>query len=55
MTVAEATRVLKEKNLNISVDGTEGIVVSQDPTYDVEVNEGSVVNVVIKEELKGGQ
>lgn len=55
MTVAEATRVLKERNLNISVDGTKGIVVSQVPTYDVEVNEGSVVNVVIKEELKGGQ
>lgn len=54
MTVSEATAKLKEHKLNINVDGTSGIVVSQDPTYDTEVAEGSVVNVVIKEELKGG-
>ena len=55
MTVDEATAKLKEYNLNINVSGSTGIVVSQDPTYDTVVKEGSVVNVVIKEELKGGQ
>ena len=55
MTVSEATAKLKEHNLNINVSGTTGIVVSQDQTYDTVVTEGSVVNVVIKEELKGGQ
>ena len=55
MTVSEATAKLKEHNLNINVTGSTGIVVSQDPTYDTVVTEGSVVNVVIKEELDGGQ
>ena len=32
-----------------------GIVVSQEPIYDSEVDEGTVVNVVIKEELKDTQ
>lgn len=55
MSVDEATAKLKEYNLNINVSGSTGIVVSQDPTYDTVVKEGSVVNVVIKEELNGGQ
>ena len=54
-TVAEATKILKDKNLNIKVDGDKGIIVSQDPTFDVEVEEGTVINVVIKEQLKDGQ
>lgn len=54
-TVAEATNILKDKNLNIKVDGDKGIIVSQDPTFDVEVEEGTVINVVIKEQLKDGQ
>ena len=55
MTAREATAKLKEHNLNINIDGSTGIVVSQEPTYDTEITEGSVVHVVIKEELKGGQ
>ena len=54
-TVEEATRILKESKLNIKVEGENGIVVSQDPTFDVEVEEGTVVNVVIKENLQDGQ
>lgn len=53
--VEEATRILKESKLNIKVEGENGIVVSQDPTFDVEVEEGTVVNVVIKENLQDGQ
>ena len=54
-TVEEATKILKNSRLNIKVEGEKGIVVSQDPTFDVEVTEGTVVNVVIKEELQDGQ
>ena len=51
MTAAQAKNALKSKNLNINVEGTNGIVVSQDPTYETEVEEGTVVNVVIQEKL----
>ena len=55
MTALQATNALKSKNLNIQVDGTKGIVISQDPIFETEVEEGTVVNVVIKEELKDAQ
>ncbi len=55
MTKEEALNSLRSKNLNIQVDGTTGIVVSQDPTYGTEVEEGSIVHVVIKEKLKDAQ
>ena len=51
MTEVEATKILKANYLNISVSGNTGIVVSQEPTFDTEVEEGTVINVVIKEEL----
>ena len=54
MTRAEASAVLKAANLNINVDGTKGKVSLQDPTYDTQVEEGTVINVVIKEEIQGG-
>ena len=55
MTAAEAANSLRSKNLNIQVDGTSGIVVSQEPTYETEVEEGTVINVVIKEKLTDAQ
>lgn len=55
MPVDQAISVLKSHNLNIQKDGTKGIVVSQDPTYETEVEEGTVINIVIKEELKDAQ
>ncbi|HIT71939.1 MAG TPA: PASTA domain-containing protein [Candidatus Scatovivens faecipullorum] len=55
MTVAEAINSLKSKNLNVNVDGTSGVVVSQEPTYGTEVDEGSVVNIVVKEKLVDAQ
>lgn len=55
MTKEEALNSLRSKNLNIQVDGTTGIVVSQDPTYGTEVEEGTIVHVVIKEKLKDAQ
>ena len=55
MNIAQATNELRAKNLNIKVDGKSGIVVSQDPTFETDVEEGTVINVVIKEELRDGQ
>ena len=55
MTAEQAMNSLKSKNLNIQIDGTSGTVVSQDPTYETEVEEGTVIHVVIKETLTGSQ
>ena len=55
MNISQATNELRAKNLNIKIDGGKGIVVSQDPTFETEVEEGTVINVVIKEQLKDGQ
>lgn len=53
--VSEARKILRANNLNIEVDGESGVVVTQDPTYDTTVDQGSVINVVIKQELKDAQ
>ena len=55
MTAKQAENALRSKNLNVQIDGTSGIVVSQDPTYETEVEEGTVVHIVIKETLTGSQ
>lgn len=55
MTEEQAINSLRSKNLNVQIDGTNGIVISQDPTYETEVEEGTVVHIVIKEELKDAQ
>ena len=55
MTAEQAINALKSKNLNVQVDGSSGIVVSQEPTYETEVEEGTVVNIVIKDSLVGSQ
>ena len=54
-TITDARKILKENNLNISVDGNVGTVVSQDPTYDTMINQGSIVNVIVKQELTDAQ
>ena len=55
MTVEQAINSLKSKKLNVQIDGNSGTVVSQEPTYDTEVEEGTVVNIVIKDTLTGSQ
>jgi len=55
MSANEAKRVLKNLNLNIQIDGTSGVVVSQTPIFETRAEVGSVINVVIKEELVDGQ
>ena len=53
--VTEARKILKNNNLNINLEGTTGIVVSQDPTYETYLEQGSIVNVTIKKELTDAQ
>lgn len=50
-TVAQATSILKSLNLNLSVDGS-GVVVSQDPARDTQVEEGTVIKVTLREASK---
>ena len=53
--ISEARKILRENNLNIDIEGTSGVVVSQDPIYETTVDQGTIINVVIKEELKDAQ
>ena len=51
MSLSEAKAVLKNKNLNIKYSG-EGKVTSQDITAGTSVEEGTVINVILKEEIE---
>lgn len=44
---SEATAKLKALNLNISIDGS-GKVISQSPSYDTQIEEGSIIKVILK-------
>ena len=50
----EAKNTLQSKNLNISSSGS-GIVVSQEPSAGTEVDEGTIINVTLKEKSTTSQ
>ncbi|MFR3783246.1 MAG: penicillin-binding transpeptidase domain-containing protein [Clostridia bacterium] len=50
MNASQASNTLKEKNLNISIEGS-GTVISQDATKDEQVPEGTVIKVTLKQNL----
>ncbi len=50
MSAAQAANSLKSKNLNISVEGTSGIIESQEPAAGSSVEQGTVIKVVLKNE-----
>ena len=50
MNASQATTVLRDKNLNIDIEGT-GTVISQDPAKDSQVQEGSIIRVTLKQNL----
>lgn len=50
LTASQATNSLRSKNLNISIDGS-GKVISQSPSYDNNVEEGTIINVILREDL----
>lgn len=49
LTVEEARAKLKENHLNIKVEGEGGRIISQEPSADKSVEEGTIVDVVIQE------
>ncbi|MCI8444039.1 MAG: PASTA domain-containing protein [Clostridia bacterium] len=50
MNASQATNLLKAKNLNISIEGS-GTVISQDYAKDEQVAEGTIVKVILKQNL----
>lgn len=54
MTSSQATSALKEKNLNIEIEGT-GTVTSQDYAKDEQVQEGTIIKVTLKQTLTNAQ
>ena len=55
MSISNATSTLQNSNLNVIVEGTTGVVVSQSITSGKEVEEGTIVTIVVKEELTDTQ
>ena len=54
VSLAQAKIMLNAKNLNISSKGS-GIVISQDPASGTKVDEGTVINVTLQDEITQGQ
>lgn len=51
MSASQATNTLKNIGLNIRIEGN-GKVITQSPTYDTSVSQGSIVSVTLQEEVK---
>ena len=51
MNASQASNTLKEKNLNISIEGS-GTVISQDAAKDEQVPEGTVIKVTLKQNFR---
>ena len=55
MSASQAINALKSKGFNVSFTGSTGVVVSQEPGFDTLAEEGTVINLVLKEKLVDGQ
>ena len=53
MNASQATAALREKNLNISIEG-KGTVISQDYMANEQVQEGTIIRVTLQQTIKGG-
>ena len=53
MNASQATTALRDKNLNISIEG-KGVVTSQDYLKDEQVQEGTIIKVTLKQSIVGG-
>ena len=54
MNASQAKSALKERKLNINIEG-KGVVVSQDYMSGEQVQEGTIVNVTLRQKGGGGQ
>lgn len=50
LSASEATSKLRASNLNISIEGS-GKVISQSPSYNTQIEEGSIIKVILKEHI----
>ena len=55
MSAEAAKTALRAANLNIKTEGTNGVVISQEPSSETQQEVGTVVHVVIKEQMNGAQ
>ena len=53
MNASQATTALREKNLNISIEGS-GVVTTQDYLAGEQVQEGTIISVTLKQSISGG-
>ena len=53
MTLEQARNALKSKNLNISSEGN-GKVITQSYVANTQVEEGTIIEVTLEEDLQGG-
>ncbi len=49
-TLSQAKQLLKEKNLNIDIKGSYGVVLTKDPISGTSVEEGSIITVTLQEQ-----
>ena len=49
-TLSQAKQLLREKNLNIDIKGSSGVILTQDPINGTSVEEGSVITVTLQEQ-----
>ena len=49
-TISQAKQLLKEKNLNIDIKGSSGVILTQDPISGTSVEEGSIITVTLQEQ-----
>ena len=53
MNASQATATLREKNLNINIEG-KGTVILQDYLANEQVQEGTIIRVTLKQKISGG-
>ena len=49
-TISQAKQLLKEKNLNLDIKGSSGVILTQDPISGTSVEEGSIITVTLQEQ-----
>ena len=49
-TISQAKQLLKEKNLNIDIKGSSGVILTQHPISGTSVEEGSIITVTLQEQ-----
>ena len=51
LSLEDATTKLRDAGLNISTEGS-GVVISQSPSYNTQIEEGSIIKIIMKKLIK---